>query len=353
MRRLSGLIVFVAICLVAIGGLRSDRVQDWLADSRQPSYAESIATAIATQQSETTDQNAQGLRGLVVLPDDGRDAILDELNAARISIELYVYLLPADEVIDALHDAHERGVRVRVILEQDPFGGGNSNQDAFDRLDAAGIEVRWSGDRFWFTHIKTFVVDGEVAVIMTLNLSWTALTANREFAVVSTNPNDVAEMSALFEADWSGTGYEPTGSIVTSPDNSRAVMNELLGSAESSIEIYAEVVRDATVRKQLIAAVADGVAVRVLVPSEPSPDDLLIYRELAGNGVQIKTMTVHYSHAKAIIIDRTVALVGSQNLTETSLDLNREAGILLDDTANISRLVAFFRSDWEAGVRVR
>ena len=83
-----------------------------------------------------------------------------------------VYLLPADEVLTALTDAHLRGVEIRVILDRDPFGGGNSNQDAFDQLSAAGITVHWSSDQFQFSHIKSFVVDQRVAAIMTLNLSW-------------------------------------------------------------------------------------------------------------------------------------------------------------------------------------
>ena len=287
-----------------------------------------------------------GTRGLIVLPEDGPDSILDELGAATESIELYVYLLPSDEVLDALADAHQRGVRVRVILEQDPFGGGNSNQEPFDRLDALGIDVRWASDEFTFSHIKSFVVDNRIAAVMTLNLSYTALTANREFAVVTTVPADVAEISRLFEADWSGDRYSPELPVVTSPDNSRSVMGELVESAESAIWIYAEVVRDRELRDKLIESAKDGVNVRLLVPTDPADDDVLIYRELIAAGAEVRYLRGAYSHAKAILVDGNRVLVGSQNPTMTSIDENRELSLLLSDPAIIARLTSTFESDW-------
>jgi phosphatidylserine/phosphatidylglycerophosphate/cardiolipin synthase-like enzyme len=47
-----------------------------------------------------------------------------------------------------------------------------------------------------------------------------------------------------------------------------------------------------------------------------------------------------------------VAFVGSQNLTSTSLNDNREAGIVLDDASNVGRLVGVFREDWESSADV-
>lgn len=342
----------MALVLGVVAVLRADVVPDWLDGQRGSPLPDSAATALAEEANSTRTAPDAGSRGLVVLPEDGRFAILDEINGARSTIDLYIYLLPADEVIEALHEAHDRGVVVRVILERDPFGGGNSNQAAYDRLDAAGIDVRWASDRFRFSHVKTFVVDSRIAVVMTLNLSWSALTANREFAVITTAADDVDTISALFEADWQDMDFTPSGSIVTSPDNSRDVVTALITSATTSIEIYAEVIRDRLVRDQLIAASRDGVLVRILVPTSPSDDDLLIYRELESSGIQVKLLADKYSHAKAIIVDGKVALIGSQNLTQTSLTENREVGIVLDDFANVDRLLAWFELDWSASDRI-
>src|SRR6476661_10345738 len=319
------LLLVIAIIIVAVVIIRPATILD--------RSGRSTPTPTAT-----ASTNGDGVRGLIVLPDDGPNSILDEINHARKSIDLYVYLLPADEVLAALSSAHERGVAVRVILERDPFGGGNSNQDAYDRLAAAGIAVRWSRDRFQFSHIKTFVVDQRVAVVMT---------RNREFAVVSTIPADVNEVSRLFEADWSGQPYRPEGDFVTSPENSRDIFRTLIDNADHSIDIYAEVVRDADMRQRVIDAAGRGVTVHIFVPANPTEDALSIYRELERAGVQVRLLADAYSHAKAIIVDSASAFVGSQNLTQTSLDKNRELGIVLPDRPNLDRLGAVFRSDWD------
>jgi phosphatidylserine/phosphatidylglycerophosphate/cardiolipin synthase-like enzyme len=61
-----------------------------------------------------------GVRGLFVEPDDGREPVLAELQAAETSIDLLIYLLTDNEIFDALAKAESRGVEVRVILEQHP-----------------------------------------------------------------------------------------------------------------------------------------------------------------------------------------------------------------------------------------
>ena len=75
-----------------------------------------------------------GVVGLFVQPDDGRAPILDELDAARESISLEVYLLSDAEIIAALERAEARGVEVRVILEEQPFGGAGDQPEVFARL---------------------------------------------------------------------------------------------------------------------------------------------------------------------------------------------------------------------------
>jgi phosphatidylserine/phosphatidylglycerophosphate/cardiolipin synthase-like enzyme len=288
------------------------------------------------------------MQAIVVLPDDGPAAILDEINAARISIDLYVYLLPSEEVLASLTLAHQRDVAVRVILERDPFGGGNSNQETYDQLSALGIEVRWAPDQFQFSHIKMVIVDGHTALIMTLNLSYSALNLNREFAVITTDPADVAGAQSIFSADWANHTATFTDPLVVSPVNSRATFLRLIRAATTSIDIYAEVVRDREIVEALIAATERGISVRIIVPADPAPDDITIYQNLAANGIQIRLLADLYSHAKAIIIDQVRAFTGSQNLTQTSLDDNRELGIVLNDQANLARLSFTFEGDWRA-----
>jgi phosphatidylserine/phosphatidylglycerophosphate/cardiolipin synthase-like enzyme len=56
-----------------------------------------------------------------------------------------------------------------------------------------------------------------------------------------------------------------------------------------------------------------------------------------------------YVHAKAIIVDDRWAFVGSENISTSSLDNNRELGVLVNDQDSLSRLSSTFEQDWAAG----
>jgi cardiolipin synthase len=292
-----------------------------------------------------------GVVGIFVEPDDGRAPILTELAAAERTIDLAVYLLSDQEIINALIDAEARGVRVRVILEEHPFGGSGQNPVTFDRLQAAGAEVRWSNPAFRFSHVKMFVIDNDVAIIMNLNLSRSAFTDNRELAAITTRPPDVSHAAAIFGADWDREEEPTIGPLVVSPTNSRTVLLGLIDSADMTLDIYAEVMRDEDVIQGLTEAEGRGVRVRLVVSPDYGDDDRgetelnLLERE----GVEVVYARGLYVHAKAIIVDGTQLWLGSQNFTATSLDQNREVGIVIDERANVQRAMRVFDEDFAAG----
>jgi phosphatidylserine/phosphatidylglycerophosphate/cardiolipin synthase-like enzyme len=290
-----------------------------------------------------------GVVGVFIEPDDGRQPILDELAAARHSIDLQVYLLSDNDIITALIDADRRGVRVRVIMEEHPFGGAGGQPEVFERLEDAGVETRWAPDPYRFAHIKTFVIDDTVAIIMNLNLTKSAFTNNREFAAITTRPGEVAVAETIFEADWAGTADPPDGPLVVSPSSSRRELLELVKSAQTSLDIYAEVVRD----DEFVAAFTDaarrGVAVRLIVPVEREESARELYFQLMEDGIDVRTRPGLYVHAKLIVADERRAFLGSQNFTATSLDQNRELGLLIDDPALLTRLDQTFEADFAAG----
>src|SRR3954463_11068545 len=139
-----------------------------------------------------------GVGGFFVEPDDSREPVLAELQAAQTSIDLLIYLLTDDEIFDALAGAEARGVAVRAILEQYPFGGGGNPEETATRLREAGADVKWASTVVSFSHVKTIVVDRSVALIMTLNLTRSSFEGNREFGVVTTVPADVAAAQTVF-----------------------------------------------------------------------------------------------------------------------------------------------------------
>jgi phosphatidylserine/phosphatidylglycerophosphate/cardiolipin synthase-like enzyme len=290
--------------------------------------------------------------GVFVEPDDGYDPVLDELNRAQCEIDLSIYLLSDDLVMDALAAADQRGVRVRVQLEEDPFGGGwTSADDKTAWLDEAGTDWRWTPAHFRFSHAKYMVIDRQVAVIMNLNLSASAFDGNREFGIVSTDPAIVEEANQIFDADWSDKPLtDSLERVVTSPENSRAELLEMLASAGSSIDLYAEVIRDDAFVAALGDAAQRGVQIRLIVNESSDPLDQEVYTRLAATGVEIRFSGRLYIHAKLLTVDDRLAFIGSQNPTANSFDNNREVGVMVHDTIGLARCISVFERDWATGI---
>ena len=190
------------------------------------------------------------------------------------------------------------------------------------------------------------VVDEAVTVIMNQNLTQSAFTANREFGVVTDEPDAVRAAAAIFTADWTRGAEPEPGPLVVSPTNAREQLLALVRGARISLDLYAEVLRDPQLLDALAAAAERGVGVRIIV--SPSADFEAEVDELTTSGVEIRLSNSLYIHAKLIVADGERAFIGSQNLSATSLDQNRELGIVVDDPVNLSRLTRTFGIDFRA-----
>lgn len=288
-----------------------------------------------------------------IQPDDGHKPVLDEITNARCSIDLSMYLLSDEEILAALSSASVRGVEVRVILEQQPFNTYGGQEDIFSQLQNVGIQVVWSPSTFTFTHAKYMVIDDQVLIVTNQNFTGSGFASNREFGVVTTDRNLVTQAAAVFEADWSGqTDVVGISTLIVSPINSRARILELINGAKESVWLYAEVLRDEQITQALDNAADRGVDVRVIVNPTADEEDVPYFLDAMSHGVQVRTLDKPYVHAKAILIDGSRALIGSQNYSSTSLDQNRELGMILTEAGSIKRIERTYLQDWSRATPV-
>ena len=288
---------------------------------------------------------------VLVMPDDGRAPLVNALRNARESVRLTIYLLIDNDVVDELMRARQRGVDVRALVEPDPFGGGPASRDDVAKLRAAGVQVRDGNPTFRYTHQKSVVIDDAVALIMTLNLTPSSFTKNREHGVIDTDPARVAEIARVFDADWARRDVAVShADLVWSPNNARARLLALLASATTSADVEAELLTDASVIRTLGDLAGRGVGVRVILPPAEAGDlntaDLVAMTQ---RGAQLRRLDNPYPHTKLIIVDGRRAYLGSVNLSANSLDNNRELGIIIDDRAGVQRLREAFEADWPGG----
>lgn len=290
---------------------------------------------------------------LFVEPAAGRRPILTAIESARRTLDVAMYLCTDPTLQRALIQAQGRGVRVRVLLERRPVGGEDAargNQDAYSTLRLGGVAVRWIATSSGLLHEKVLVADGRQALLLTLNFTPAAFTTNREFGVIDGDQWDVTETEALFAADWDGRRFAPSNPhLIVSPANSRLRIPALIGQARRSIDLWSEYLRDPGIQRSLADAVRRGVRVRVLLAATTA--NRQVRADLAKSGVMVSLVSRPTMHAKAVVIDGRLGLVGSQNLTTAALDRNREEAVLLADPAVVAQLEATFRRDWPGSVR--
>lgn len=293
---------------------------------------------------------------LLVLPDDSNAPVLALIDGARESIRFKIYLLTSDEIVAALAAAANRGVDVKVLIEQNPVGGGESNQRAADRLKEAGVSQRWAPSLYQLTHEKSLLVDGKQALMGTFNYTNSSFENNREYGLLISDPAVVAEIAAIFDADWAGKPYERVRNpaLVVSPLNSRAQIEALIDGARDSLWLEENTLLDDDIAGKLAAAAQRGVEVRFLGPLRTDETDLAEdnYQRLRAAGAQVSRLAEPYVHAKVIVADGKQALVGSINLSHASINKNREMGMTTDDPAIIARIEAIFEQDWQAARRL-
>ncbi len=287
---------------------------------------------------------------LFIQPESGRGPILDAIHNAKEEILVQVYILSDKQIIQALKDARARGVKVNVMLEEHPFGGGNLNNNTRKTLTSAGVAVEWANSAFPLTHEKAIVIDQNKAFILNQNLTASSFTKNREYGVIDTNFQDVSQIRTIFINDWERKSFTPTVShLIVSPVNSRAALVTLIKSATKTVDVEVEIIQDKQAMA-LLSEKAKSVEVRLLIPTfSQIQANAKAVKELAQNGVLVKTLSSPYVHAKLILIDDQKAYVGSVNLSTQSMDENRELGIILSQNDTIDLIDSTFESDWNKG----
>jgi phosphatidylserine/phosphatidylglycerophosphate/cardiolipin synthase-like enzyme len=287
---------------------------------------------------------------LIVEPDDGKSDVISAINGAKSNVTLTIYELTDSDIVTAIVNAKQRGVDVRVIYNSASFGKDNPNTKLILILNNTGIKTKPASPTFEVTHQKTLVVDNSEAIIMTFNLEPEYFKTTRDFAVVTTNPDEIQEIETVFNADWNYQKVTPSyDSLVWSPTNSRDKITGVINGATKTLDVYNEEITDSDIVTALLNAEKRGVNVRIIAADLESGgrnENTPALKQMSDSGVQTKVITSLYIHAKVIVADDNIAYVGSENFGKVSLDRNRELGIIVSDRLILDKLEETFNHDW-------
>jgi phosphatidylserine/phosphatidylglycerophosphate/cardiolipin synthase-like enzyme len=274
----------------------------------------------------------------------GRKPILDALASVQHSVDLVMYGMTDDQILNALIQEKRSGKTVKVLLERSPYKTESENSKAIQALNTN--QVSWQGNipPLRLIHQKTLIIDDQKAVVMTFNFTRSTFSKERNFALVIDDPRKVGVITSIFTADWNHKPASTTSpDILLSPDDSRQKLLSLIVGARKSISIYAQNVSDYQIVGALAKAARKGISVRLLT-SEKMRGKQAQYLDRAG--VIVHQSTQYMIHAKVFIIDDELAVIGSVNLTKASFEDNRELSIISRDKNVISSLNATFDKDW-------
>ena len=284
---------------------------------------------------------------LLIGPVGWEKPLIDRINGTTEHLDVMIYELTLDDFINAIIAAKNRGVTVRVVIDKD----NPKNATTWTTLVNAGVDVKDAPPAFSYYHVKTLIFDRKEAFVMSANLMWAHFQITRNYGVLDSDPADVADLLSIIDADYAGTTPDlGCTRLVVSPVNSRQRVIEMINKAQKSVFVEAMEMKDTDVRNALRAKKTAGLDVRALVPDpawiSASTQDAQWY---ASVGIPVKYFKEYDLHAKLIVAD-DIALIGSENYTYTSLNQNREIGMLITEQTPMSAAKTQFETDWGVGV---
>jgi cardiolipin synthase A/B len=287
---------------------------------------------------------AHAKQTIIVEPNQERSALLDAINGAQNSIKLTIYGFTDDKIARALIQSKERAVDVAVLIEATPYLHKDENTKIVNLLKQHNISVKYSNPKFFVTHQKTFVFDDAQAWITTFNLTHSAFSSERNFALVTNNKKIISELNRLFQTDWQRQTFTAGKTkLVISPNNSRKKLANFVNNCNHKLYMYISGLTDLEMMKVISK---DKRSTKILFSSTYPSASKKTIQWLCRKGMQIHQLNGLTEHAKVIISDTNKAYLGSINLTRTSLDDNREVEIITEEKSSVATLLNIFNYDW-------
>ena len=311
--------------------------------------------------------------------------LLERLSRAERFIFLEYYIVAEgslwNSVFQVLRRKADEGVEVKLIF--DDFGNiTRLTGRTLMEIEAAGVEVQIFNpvhkyvNRLYFNyrdHRKIAVIDGNIAYTGGLNIA-------DEYANLIERFGHWKDTGVRLEGEgaWGFTGqfihmWEMLGGTVdnehdyyrpqvpgqgvgfcqvfvdgpmNNPDNpAEDTYFQLITCARRFLYITTPYLAvEESMVKALCIAADGGVDVRLMLPA--IPDKKYVYMvaetyfgELMEHGVKIYRYRPGFLHAKSVMVDREVALVGTTNMDYRSFQLHYECGVLLYDMPVVEDLL--------------
>jgi cardiolipin synthase len=339
-------------------------------------------------------------RNKVKLLLNGEEKFPEVLEAIRnakhhIHIEYYIYEWDeiGEQVAELLIQKANEGVKVRFIY--DDFGSPNIKKKTEERMRKAGIEIYpFQKVHFYLlanrlnyrNHRKIIVIDGQIGFTGGINVSDKYINNGshklfwRDTHLRIDGPG-VFYLQYLFLADWnfcSGKVMAPEKFHFSVPADSKddcflqvaasgpdSVQPSILFSLLQAIYLARKEILITTpyfipgdsILQALRIAALSGLSVKLLVPGVA--DSRLVnaasksyYEDLLCAGVDIYMYQKGFVHAKTLVADGILSIIGTANMDLRSFELNFEVNVMLYDRKFSEQLRTVFFKDLEDAEKI-
>ena len=288
-------------------------------------------------------------------------ALLTLINNASTSLDLAIYGLNRQSVIDALIAAHNRGVTVRVVGDDE--AATVSYQPYYQMLTAAGIPIVTDTSLSTIQHNKFLVVDGQTVWTGSTNWTDTGFTLNANNSIVITDTILAAVYTTEFTEMWNGSFQGAKTDNTAHLFNYNGIRLESyfsptdlvafevwdeLAQADETIHFAMFFWTDALLTNRVIERLEDGVAVSgmfdQLGEANGSSGDEAMCAAGARIGIESSAGKLHDKFAIIDVngSDPTVVL-GSYNWTASGSYSNDENTLIIHDAV----LAQAYYAEWQ------
>jgi cardiolipin synthase len=342
-------------------------------------------------------------------------AAYDAIRAARRQVLLEVYIFAGDDTgakfAEALMERARAGVPVYLIY--DAFGSAYTPREMFRDMRRAGVRMQvfhpvrpWECSFSWRPfnrdHRKLLVIDNHVAGMGGLNVgaeyagSWLSRRAAQKGKPVVASWRDnaigvrgpaVRVLRECFVRTWrycaeggriaramtleppvadarnfsvptEGEHFSLLASVPTMDSPLRTSLHRLFGGARESIRMtMAYFAPDDDLIDALCRAAKRGVRVQLMLPGKCDVPILVtaarsFYDTLIRAGVEIFERQAVVLHAKTMVIDGNVSVIGSTNLDYRSIEYNLEMSAVITSRTFAGQMIELFENDVRHAMRI-
>jgi phosphatidylserine/phosphatidylglycerophosphate/cardiolipin synthase-like enzyme len=280
------------------------------------------------------------------------------IKTAQSSVDMAIYLLDLPSVTQAVLDARQRGVTVRVVTDMDTLQDPQENP-SFKRLQEAGIPVV-GGNLNAIMHNKFVVVDRAAVWTGSWNFSTSETYRNNNNAILIRSGQLAHNYTVVFEKMFTDRKFGPSrkpggttqrltiGGVTVEnyfapEDNVADKITARLKQATHTIDFMAFAFTDDDIGRAVMDRAKAGVQVRGVFESANAKNEFSEYDKSRKAGVEVWLDGNPYSmHHKVFIMDGKTVILGSFNFSQNAETENDENLLIVDDPALAQTFAAEF-----------